>query len=60
MCPRLGFSSLIAAVYNRNATIVGMQWLFLLCPLLLGNIIAVMLASWINNLSSKRQYPMYW
>ena len=40
--------------------ITGMQWYFLLCPLLLGNIIAVLMASWINNLSSKRQYPMYW
>ena len=40
--------------------ITGMQWAFLLCPLLLGNVIAVLLASWINNLSSRRQYPMYW
>ena len=40
--------------------ITGMQWYFLLCPLLLGNVIAVLMASWINNLSSKRQYPMYW
>ena len=40
--------------------ITGMGWGFLLCPLLLGNVIAVLLASIVNNLSSRRQYPMYW
>lgn len=56
--PPAGAVSLI--FITGSPTITGMQWAFLLCPLLLGNVVAILLASWINNLSSKRQYPMYW
>ena len=50
--------SLILA--GGNARITSTGWMFLLTPLLLGNIVAMLCASCINNLSSKRQYPMYW
>ena len=51
----LHLSRIVAAAYLAVVVTISV-----LCPLLLGNVLAVLLASWINNLSSKRQYPMYW
>lgn len=40
--------------------ITAMGWTFLLLPLLVGNAICLALAVAFNNLSSTRQYPLYW
>lgn len=56
--PPAGAVSLIFIGGSSKITSTG--WAFLLLPLFLGNVIAILLASWINNLSAKRQYPLYW
>ena len=45
---------------SAPAAATNQGWLFLLCPLLAGNIICCVMAMVINNLSDKRQYPLYY
>lgn len=56
--PPAGAVSLIFITGGPRITDPG--WMFLAAPLALGNVVAVLLASLINNLSPKRQYPMFW
>ena len=37
-----------------------MGWMFLLLPLLVANVVCLTMAIAFNNLSSKRQFPLYW
>ena len=49
-----------AFIYIAAPPAVSQGWLFLLCPLLAGNVICCVMATAINNLSEKRQYPLYY
>ena len=40
--------------------ITHLGWLFLVCPVLIGNLLCCAMAAAINNLSAKRQYPLYY
>jgi len=56
--PPAGAASLI--FISGGAKITNMGWMYLVTPLLIGNIICVAVAAAINNLVKKRQYPVYW
>ena len=56
--PPAGAASLI--FISGGAKVTDMGWMYLVTPLLIGNIICVACATAINNLARKRQYPVYW
>ena len=56
--PPAGAASLI--FISGGAKLTNMGWMYLITPLLIGNIICVLCAMAINNLVKKRQYPVYW
>ena len=49
-----------AFIYIASPAAATDGWLFALCPLLAGNVLCVLMATAINNLSEKRQYPLYY
>ena len=56
--PPAGAASLIFV--GGGAKITDLGWMYLLMPLLVGNLVCCMMAMLINNLSRKRQYPVFW
>ena len=56
--PPAGAASLIFVVGGARITDLG--WMYLLTPLLVGNLVCCMMAMLVNNLSQKRQYPVFW
>ena len=55
--PPAGAASLI--FISGGAKITSMGWMYLVTPLLFGNVICVVCAATINNLVKWRQYPIY-
>eukprot|EP00293_Proteomonas_sulcata_P013020 CAMPEP_0184291798 /NCGR_PEP_ID=MMETSP1049-20130417/3697_1 /TAXON_ID=77928 /ORGANISM="Proteomonas sulcata, Strain CCMP704" /LENGTH=341 /DNA_ID=CAMNT_0026599329 /DNA_START=61 /DNA_END=1083 /DNA_ORIENTATION=- len=50
-----------AVIYMRGGPeIKSLGWLYLAIPVLVDAVVLIMLAIAINNLSSKRKYPLYW
>lgn len=49
-----------AFIYITAPPAASQGWMFILCPLLAGNVICCVMATVINNLSEKRQYPLYY
>ena len=56
--PPAGAASLIFISAGKRIT--GLGWVYLLTPLLLGNVICLFCGALINNVHTKRQFPMYW
>ena len=55
--PPAGAASLIFVSAGKRITDLG--WMYLIMPLLVGNIICCIMASLINNISKTRQYPVF-
>lgn len=60
--PPAGAASLIFAGHGslNGSQMANSRWYFLVCPLLVGNLICIVMATLINNLNHTRQYPTYW
>jgi CBS-domain-containing membrane protein len=56
--PPAGAASLIFIAGGKKVTELG--FMYLVMPLLVGNIICTCMAILFNNLNSKRQYPLFW
>ena len=56
--PPAGAVSLIFISGPERVTSLGLS--FLLFPICVGNMISVLMAMSLNNMSANRQYPMYW
>ena len=56
--PPAGAASLI--FISGSAKITEMGWMYLVTPLLIGNVTCFVCAVVINNLIKSRQYPIYW
>lgn len=55
--PPAGAAALIFV--SSGATITDLGWMYLVLPLLAGNVFCVLMATAINNLSQSRQYPLF-
>jgi hypothetical protein len=56
--PPAGAAALIFV--SGPPAITDLGWMYLVMPLLVGNIVCICMAMIINNLSRKRQYPLWW
>lgn len=56
--PPAGAASLIFIAGSRKITDLG--FMYLLLPLLVGNLVCIAMAILFNNLNKKRQYPLFW
>jgi CBS-domain-containing membrane protein len=56
--PPAGAAALIFA--TAPPALEEIKFMYLVFPLLVGNIISVLMATLINNLNKKREYPLYW
>ena len=56
--PPAGAAALIFVSGGDEITLMG--WYYLLIPLLVANVVSLFFAALINNLSAKRQFPLYW
>lgn len=56
--PPAGAAALIFVSGGQQITAMG--WMYLLVPLGVANVVCVLMATAFNNLSSARQYPLYW
>ena len=55
--PPAGAASLI---FVSSAKMQSASWMYLVLPLLVGNLFCVLVATFFNNLSRQRQYPLWW
>ena len=56
--PPAGAASLIFVSAGKRITDLG--WMYVLMPLLVGNLVCCAMAAAINNLSKTRQYPVFY
>eukprot|EP00929_Paragymnodinium_shiwhaense_P046900 TRINITY_DN23844_c0_g1_i2.p1 TRINITY_DN23844_c0_g1~~TRINITY_DN23844_c0_g1_i2.p1 ORF type:complete len:301 (-),score=46.10 TRINITY_DN23844_c0_g1_i2:381-1283(-) len=49
-----------ALIYAQGGAVKELGWMYLVLPLFVGNIISIVMAVVINNLSRDRHYPSYW
>jgi CBS-domain-containing membrane protein len=50
----------VRRLWQGNAKIVDLGWMYLILPLLAGNCVCVIVASVFNNAIPGRQYPVFW
>ena len=56
--PPAGAAALIFA--TATPAFASIKFMYLVLPLLVGNIVCIIMATLINNLIKKREYPLYW
>ena len=56
--PPAGAAALIFA--TAPPALQSIKFMYLVFPLLVGNILSIIMATLINNLNKKREYPLYW